>query len=119
MSKEKTFTPEELDDHLTGDYSTWKRIYEEGCSDPNWEDGANLNLVRNHILYGKMQCEKILGDNLHLYPDSYFFPTPIEVSNHFMAVSRKLNGRGVVLDATKIFPYSEALKFDWRECFTN
>lgn len=117
MSKERPFTPKELDGHLTSDYATWKKIYEEGCSDPNWEDGTNLNLVRSHILYGKMQCEKILGDNLHLYPDSYFFPDPIKVPNNFMAVSRKLNCRGAVLDATRVLPYSEAVKFYWGECF--
>lgn len=29
----------------------WLDIYENGCSDPTWPDGVNLNLVRNHIIH--------------------------------------------------------------------
>ena len=29
----------------------WKDIKENGCHDPFWPDGVNMNLVRNHIIY--------------------------------------------------------------------
>lgn len=32
-------------------YVHWNDIYQNGCFDPCWEDGVNLNLVRNHIIY--------------------------------------------------------------------
>lgn len=28
----------------------WQDIFTNGCSDPAWPDGCNLNLTRNHIL---------------------------------------------------------------------
>ena len=113
--KEIVLTPKELNEHLTRDYKTWKSIYENGCSDPSFTDGVNLNLVRNHIIYGKMQCEKILGDSYHLYPDSYFFPIPAQLPSDFMAVCRKLPVLGLLLNPTKHLPYSEVMKFSWSE----
>lgn len=29
----------------------WKAINQNGCSDPFWSDGCNMNLTRNHIIY--------------------------------------------------------------------
>ena len=29
----------------------WDDLKKNGCSDPAWPDGVNLNLVRNHIIY--------------------------------------------------------------------
>lgn len=31
----------------------WNYINENGCNDPFWPDGSNINLTRNHII----QCE--------------------------------------------------------------
>ena len=28
----------------------WKDINQNGCSDPFWPDGCNMNLTRNHII---------------------------------------------------------------------
>ena len=113
--KEKIPSATELRDNLYKDYTRWKYIYDNGCSDPTYEDGVNINLVRNHISYGKRMCEEHLGDNLHLYPDCYFFPEPMKLPMDFMAVDRRLNCRGKVLTATKTLPYNEVMKFDWSE----
>lgn len=113
--KEKVPSPKELESNLLFDYARWKHIYDYGCQDPSYEDGVNINLVRNHILYGKEQIEKHLGDNFHLYPDCYFFPLPVKLPNDFMAVERKLNCRGKTYPATKTLPYGEVMKFDWSE----
>ena len=113
--RNKEPTPNELASCLLADYTRWQHIYEQGCTDLNWEDGVNINLVRNHILYDKEQIEEHLGDNLHLYPDCYFFPLPLKLPNDFMAVERKLNCRGKVYPATKTLPYEEVMKFDWTE----
>ena len=32
--------------------SHWKDINQNGCNDPFWPDGCNMNLTRNHIIYG-------------------------------------------------------------------
>ena len=36
---------------LDAAYLRWDDIKKNGCSDPAWPDGVNLNLVRNHIIY--------------------------------------------------------------------
>ena len=39
-----------LNSFIDQDRKHWDDIYENGCHDPNWEDGMNLDLVRNHII---------------------------------------------------------------------
>lgn len=36
---------------LQRDIDRWNEINQNGCNDPFWADGANMNLVRNHIIY--------------------------------------------------------------------
>lgn len=40
-------------------YQHWQKLYEDGGSDPFYTDGANLALVRNHIIYYKKQMEEV------------------------------------------------------------
>ena len=117
MSKKKNpvITSLSLSLELQRCYKRLKDIYENGCSDPTWTDGVNIDLVRNHIIYGKSQCEKVLGDNFIAYPDEYFYPLPVELPDDFMAVDRKLACRGEYLTANKSMCYSEVVKFDWGE----
>lgn len=98
---------------LNAEYSRWKYIYENGCSDPFYCDGVNLQLVRNHIIHYKRECEEELQP--WEYPDEYFYPLPIEVPYEFMAKDRSILGK--LHNNTKTFDYSEALNFDWSECF--
>ena len=37
----------------------WKDINKNGCNDPFWSDGCNMNLTRNHIIYAQEQIQKI------------------------------------------------------------
>ena len=41
---------ETLNRFIEQDRKHWQDIFENGCSDPFWEDGVNMNLVRNHII---------------------------------------------------------------------
>lgn len=82
-------------------YSRWKHIYTNGCNDPSWEDGMNLNLIRGHCTIYKREIESILGDKYFLYPDEYFWPLPPEVPSTYMAKKRELKCRGVVLEASE------------------
>ena len=48
--------PEEMSEaqireQLDAAYKHWDDLKKNGCSDPAWPDGVNLNLVRNHIIY--------------------------------------------------------------------
>lgn len=36
----------------------WKDINQNGCNDPFWSDGCNMNLTRNHIIYAQEKVQK-------------------------------------------------------------
>lgn len=40
---------EDLLNTISDDLVEWKELYEEGCTDPNYTDGENLNFVRSRI----------------------------------------------------------------------
>lgn len=112
MSKTcKVLTSKELGDSILDSYRRWTNIYNNGASDPTWCDGTNMNLVRNHILYGRNQCESILKFEYWKYPDSYFFPLPPKVPENFMAVSRKV--RGEIVDKS---PDHDFYKIRFNHC---
>lgn len=63
----------------------WKATEENGCNDPFWPDGSNMNLIRNHILHYKGEIKRICDETGKSYPDCYYIPTPPEVDNKYMA----------------------------------
>lgn len=113
--KKQQITAQSLESTLFDEYRRWKQIFDEGCSDPSWEDGVNINLTRNHILYTKGEIQRHLKDNFIAYPDSFFYPEPIQLPNNFMAVDRYMPRFRKTLTATKNLSYNEAIRFDWSE----
>lgn len=63
----------------------WKDINQNGCNDPFWSDGCNMNLVRNHILYYQRKISEICAEKNLPYPEAYYFSVPPEVDNFYMA----------------------------------
>lgn len=63
----------------------WKYINQNGCNDPFWPDGCNMNLTRNHIIYAKNQIKEICNENNIPLPEEYYLQTPPEVDNNYMA----------------------------------
>lgn len=74
------------------DRDRWNEIYENGTSDPFYCDGTNLNLVRNHIIYGKRQIKAFVTEHPELtIPEevnSVFDPD--EVPDNYMANPEKI-----------------------------
>lgn len=76
---------------LTRSFQRWDHIYEFGCTDPFYEDGTNLNLVRNHIIHYKKEIEELLKEEQENtffstpYPDIYYRATPELVDYKYMA----------------------------------
>lgn len=66
-------------------YQHWKKLYEDGGSDPYYTDGVNLALVRNHIIYYKKQMEEACLALACDLPDVYFRALPPEVPEGYMA----------------------------------
>ncbi len=44
-------TEEQLQAEIDHEFAVWNEIAQNGCSDPSWPDGVNMNLIRNHIIY--------------------------------------------------------------------
>ena len=80
---------------LTNDFKRWDTIYSEGCFDPNYTDGFNLNFKRRHINIAKSRIEKLCEELGCEYPDIYHRPTPPEMDREYMAKENeiRLNAR--------------------------
>ena len=65
--------------------SQWKDINQNGCNDPFWPDGCNMNLTRNHIIYEQEQIRKICEENQITLPEEYYLSIPPEVDMNYMA----------------------------------
>lgn len=44
---------------LIDSFLRWEHIRTYGCQDPFYPDGENMNLIRNHIIYGKSRLEEL------------------------------------------------------------
>lgn len=71
----------------------WEDINKNGCNDPFWSDGCNMNLCRNYIISAKGKIREICESEGIGYPDEYFLPTPPEANNLYMADLRKFPER--------------------------
>ena len=63
----------------------WKAINQNGCNDPFWSDGCNMNLTRNHIIYYQRLIREICTENQLPFPEEYYFSLPPEVDMNYMA----------------------------------
>lgn len=88
MAKKQRSRKEQLAEVIRESHEQWKRLWKNGGSDPFWSDGVNLNLVRNHIIYGRRLCEEELqeGD----YPEEYYLPLPEKVPSNYMVKSDEI-----------------------------
>lgn len=109
--------PEEMSEaqireQLDAEYKHWDDLKKNGCSDPAWPDGVNLNLVRNHIIYWYRLLRERTSQTVQL---SMFDagmdlrnerPLPPEVPDRYMVPTGKypdrLNGKwdGLIFDPT-------------------
>lgn len=51
-----------LRENLQKEVDRWISINENGCSDPAWTDGVNMNLVRNHIIAYKRDLKELCNE---------------------------------------------------------
>lgn len=66
----------------------WKKIYEEGGSDPHYTDGYLLNSCRKKILGYKQYLSAAHTEEL--LPEEFFEETPPEVSENYMARKKEI-----------------------------
>ena len=84
---------------LIREYEHWEYLKEHGGSDPNYDDGVNMNLTRNHIIYYKNELEDLYGEDMSKYPEVYFRELPPEVEGQYVARADKIRDKaGEVLE---------------------
>lgn len=95
MAKKSKTPQEQMQEavaELVERYNRWQDLYKNGCFDPSYCDGVNLNLVRNHIHFAKRKIEKLVEEHKELsFPAEYEkIEIPQEVSNNYMANPEKI-----------------------------
>ncbi len=74
---------------IRNEYKMWDEIAEHGCGDPFWEDGANMNIIRNHIIYYKKQLISKAEEENAPIPQEVYWALPPEVPDTYMVKSGK------------------------------
>ncbi len=107
MKKDK----KELEETLIQDFHRWNDLYEAGGSDPYYEDGRNLNLIRNQIMADKAQLKK-----QQYFPEAYHWELPPEMEDTFMVrekdIRRKAKKNLEIYQNDKNYHYLQAHKKD-------
>lgn len=86
--KKKLNLIEEYASQIVREIGRWNYILENGCNDPFWPDGCNMNLTRNHILYYKREIEECCEATGTELPPEYYLPTPPEVDDNYMVMKK-------------------------------
>lgn len=75
MGKKKKTPQEMMEEYMNvaiDGYERWLHIFFNSCNDPFWKDGTNLNLCKNHVLYGLYKVKEIAEENGLDLPDEYY-----------------------------------------------
>ena len=97
MEKEKLKLIEILEER----FQHYDEVLENGCDDPLWADGVNLNLIRNHIIIAKRNIEEVFS--AEDYPDVYYRMIPEKINDDYMAKPDEIREKAKeVLDMFKM-----------------
>lgn len=105
MEKEKLKLIEILEER----FQYYDEVLENGCDDPLWADGVNLNLIRNHIIIAKRNIEEVFS--AEDYPDVYYRMIPEKINDDYMAKPDEIREKAKeVLDMFNSYFYLDELK---------
>lgn len=88
--KQRKVSLEELIANCEKEYSRWDEIYSNGCRDPCWTDGCNLNLVRNHIISYRKQIESYCAEKSVESPPILLRELPPKLNSDYMAKAEQI-----------------------------
>lgn len=80
----------ELCQEIKSEIDRWNNLKIQGGNDPFWEDGYNMNLTRNHVIYDKGKIKEICEENSLDLPEEYHLQTPPEVPKYYMAKPKRI-----------------------------
>jgi len=87
---------EEYIEQCEKSYVRWQDVFDNGCFDPTWADGVNLNLVRNHILIAKKNISKLCEQEGFESPPILLREVPPKVDTDYMAKAEWLREQGTI-----------------------
>lgn len=99
MKQKRKQGKELLDDYIEqceNSYKRWHDVFNNGCFDPTWADGVNLNLVRNHILIAKKNIGKLCKQEELEDPPILLREIPPELDCDYMANAEWLREQGII-----------------------
>lgn len=67
-------TCEQIQEQVDQEFQRWNHIACNGCQDPYWPDGLNMDLVRNHIIF----WYSLLDEKSDISSQVSLFDSPIE-----------------------------------------
>lgn len=82
-------------------FKRWTEIHENGCCDPTWPDGVNLNLVRNHIMITQKRIKDYCEVGNEELPAIALREVPPKLDSDYMANAEVIRKSGEELQ-TKI-----------------
>ncbi len=93
------------------EYKQWYNYWTYGGHDPNWPDGSNMFLIRNHIIYYKRQMKELCEQIGCELPECYAEALPPEVDRNYMARPDEIReGAKIALEKMEQYPaYVELL----------
>jgi len=74
----------------------WKSHKENGCNDPGWPDGANMNLLRNHVISYKRQIKELCSEYELPLPPEVYIPGLPYVDNNYFAKPESERAKGIM-----------------------
>jgi hypothetical protein len=92
---------EDLFEELQRAYNRYFDILRNGCYDPTWEDGTNINLCANHFHYYKERIKEKHTDRKWACLDWIYETLLIEVPRDYMARQEEI--RAGALKALAVF----------------
>jgi hypothetical protein len=98
-----------LEEELKREYDRWEYLKEVGGSDPFWDDAANMNLVRTHILNRKREIAERYGTDYENYPAIFFRENPPEVRSGYMVGAAQI--REQAAEALEIYLADQNFQF--------
>lgn len=85
LDKKQQAELDKLTSDLKKEFENWENILLDGNTDPFYEDGVSLDLIRNHIIHDKSILEEKFPDNL---PEIYHKETPPEYPFTYQSVKK-------------------------------
>lgn len=83
-------TKDELVSNIRQDFKRWDQIRRKGTTDPFYEDGTNMNLVRGHIDYHQYQLRELCkAQKIRPCPKEARLKPPRRVRETYMAPKSK------------------------------